>query len=74
MLRPLAAATSLGLAFALALAAVPAAACSPGPDFRVPTNLELAGHADAIVVARVMGTHGTRRASRPRWSSARSPR
>jgi hypothetical protein len=57
MLRPLAAATSLGLAFALALAAVPAAACSPGPDFRVPTNLELAGHADAIVVARVMGTH-----------------
>ena len=46
-----------GLAFALALAAAPAAACSPGPDYRVPTNLELAGHADSIVVARVVGTH-----------------
>jgi hypothetical protein len=46
-------------AAAIALALVPslAAACSPGPDYRVPTNLELAGHADAIVVARVVGTH-----------------
>ena len=46
-----------GLALALALAAAPAAACSPAPDYRVPTNLELAGHADSIVVARVVGTH-----------------
>ena len=45
------------LALALALAAAPAAACSPSADYRVPTNLELAGHADAIVVARVVGTH-----------------
>lgn len=46
-----------GLALALALAAAPAAACSPSADYRVPTNLELAGHADSIVVARVVGTH-----------------
>ncbi len=50
---PLAAA--LGLA--LALAAAPAAACSPAPDYRVPTNLELAGHADTVVLARVTGQH-----------------
>lgn len=48
-------AATLGLA--LALAAAPAAACSPAPDYRVPTNLELAGHADTIVVAGVVGTH-----------------
>jgi hypothetical protein len=42
-------------AAALALAAVPAAACSPAPDYRVPTNLELAGHADSILIARVTG-------------------
>jgi hypothetical protein len=42
---------------ALALAAAPAAACSPSADYRVPTNLELAGHADSIVVAQVVGTH-----------------
>lgn len=40
---------------ALACTPVPAAACSPGRDYRVPTNLELAGHADTIVVARVIG-------------------
>lgn len=53
----LAAGLALAPALALALAAAPAAACSPGPDYRVPTNLELAGHADSIVVARVVGTH-----------------
>lgn len=42
-------------ALALACAALPAAACSPGPGYRVPTNLELAGHADAILIARVVG-------------------
>jgi hypothetical protein len=46
-------------AVALALACAPAAAlaCSPGPDFRAPTNLELAGHAETIVLARVTGQH-----------------
>ena len=46
-------------AAALALAGAPgvAAACSPGPGFRVPTNLELAGHAETIVLARVTGQH-----------------
>jgi hypothetical protein len=53
----LAAGLALAPVLALALAAAPAAACSPAPDYRVPTNLELAGHADAIVVARVVGTH-----------------
>jgi hypothetical protein len=49
--------TYLAAAAALALACAPGAAfaCSPGPDFRVPTNLELAGHADTIVLARVVG-------------------
>jgi hypothetical protein len=42
---------------ALALAAAPAAACSVGADYRMPTNLELAGHADTIVLARVVGAH-----------------
>ncbi len=42
-------------ALVLACAPVAALACSPAPDYRVPTNLELAGHADAIVVARVIG-------------------
>ena len=42
---------------ALALAAAPAAAlaCTPAPGYRVPTNLELAGHAETIVLARVVG-------------------
>jgi hypothetical protein len=46
-------------AVALALACAPAAAsaCSPGPGFRAPTNLELAGHAETIVLARVTGQH-----------------
>jgi hypothetical protein len=42
---------------ALALAPAAAFACSPGPDFRAPTNLELAGHAETIVLARVTGQH-----------------
>ena len=47
----------LAAAAALALVCAPAAAhaCSPGPDFRVPSNLELAGHAETIVLARVVG-------------------
>jgi hypothetical protein len=52
-LRPFVA--TLGLA--LALAAAPAAACSPAPDYRMPTNLELAGHAETIVLGRVTGQH-----------------
>ena len=51
--RPLAAA----LAVTLAIAATPAAACSLGPGYRAPTNLELAGHAETIVLARVTGQH-----------------
>ena len=41
-------------AVAAALAAIPAAACSPVPGYRVPTNLELATEADAIVVGEVV--------------------
>jgi hypothetical protein len=54
-------ATALPLALApvaaamLGLAPVAAAACEPGPGFRAPTNLELAGHAETIVVAKVTG-------------------
>jgi hypothetical protein len=44
-------------AFALAYAPAAARACSPGPGFVVPTNLELAGHADTVVLARVVGAH-----------------
>ena len=44
-------------AVALALAPAAALACSPGPGFRAPTNLELAGHAETIVLARVTGQH-----------------
>ena len=47
----------IAASLALALAAAPAAACSVGADYRVPTNLELAGHADTIVLARVVGAH-----------------
>ena len=43
------------LAVALALAAPPAAACSPGEDTRTPSNLELAAEAPTIVLARVVG-------------------
>jgi hypothetical protein len=39
---------------ALALAPAAAAACSPGADYRVPSNLELAGQAETIVLARVV--------------------
>jgi len=42
------------LALALALAALPAVACEPAPDKRVPSNLELAGEAQAIVLATVV--------------------
>lgn len=43
------------LASAALLASAPALACSPAPGYRVPTNLELAGAADAIVIGRVIG-------------------
>src|SRR5690348_302030 len=36
-------------------AATSAFACSPAPGYRVPTNLELAANADAIVIGRVVG-------------------
>jgi hypothetical protein len=42
------------LAAALAFAAVPVAACSPGPGFRPLTNLELAAAAPTIVLAQVV--------------------
>lgn len=48
--RPILAAVAL----ALSSAALPAAACSPAPDYRVPTNLELAADAQAIVLAKVV--------------------
>jgi hypothetical protein len=48
--RPLAA----SLALALALAGVPAAACSPAPGYSVPSNLELAEQAASIVLGRVV--------------------
>jgi hypothetical protein len=42
------------------LAAAPAAAlaCTPAPGYRVPTNLELAAAADAIVLGQVIGGSG----------------
>lgn len=38
-----------------AIAGAPAAACSPVQGYRVPTNLELAAQADAIVIGQVVG-------------------
>ncbi|KPL69389.1 hypothetical protein SZ64_15500 [Erythrobacter sp. SG61-1L] len=40
---------------ALALLPAPALACSVGNDYRVPTNLELAGDADLILLGKVTG-------------------
>jgi hypothetical protein len=47
------------LVAALALTLVPgvSAACSPEPDYRVPSNLALTGMAETIVLARVTGQH-----------------
>lgn len=42
------------LALALSLAALPAGACSPAPDYRATSNLELTAGAQAIVLARVV--------------------
>jgi hypothetical protein len=42
------------LALALSLRGLPADACTPAPGYRQPTNLELAGEAQAIVLARVV--------------------
>ena len=46
-------------AFAAALCLAPAAAlaCSVDDDYRVPTNLELAGQADTVLLAKVVGAH-----------------
>jgi hypothetical protein len=41
------------LALSLAAAPMAAFACSPAPGYRVPTNLELAGQADLIVLGQV---------------------
>ena len=43
------------LALTLAAAPTAALACSPAPGYRVPTNLELAAEADAIVLGQVVG-------------------
>lgn len=42
-------------AASLAAAPLPASACSVGGDYRVPTNLQLARDAEAIVLGRVVG-------------------
>lgn len=42
------------LALTLSCAALPAAACTPAPGYRAPSNLELAGDAEAIVLAKVV--------------------
>src|SRR5690348_9679187 len=42
------------LALALCAASLPAAACTPTPGYRVPSNLALADDAEAIVLARVV--------------------
>src|SRR4051812_47945459 len=42
-------------ALALALLPAPALGCSVAADYRVPTNLELAAEANAIVVGQVVG-------------------
>ncbi len=49
----------LAFLVSLALAASPAAAaaCTLGAGYRAPTNLELTGHAETIVLARVTGQH-----------------
>ncbi|HEY6817107.1 MAG TPA: hypothetical protein VI168_16335 [Croceibacterium sp.] len=39
---------------ALDFAAFPASACSPGPDYRVPSNLEQVRQAETIVLAQVV--------------------
>ncbi|HWK40634.1 MAG TPA: hypothetical protein VNR60_01765 [Croceibacterium sp.] len=51
---------SIASFFTLALAAAPAAAlaCTPAPGYRVPTNLELAGQADTIVLGQVVPVEG----------------
>jgi hypothetical protein len=51
---------SLASILAVTLAVLPAAAlaCSPAPGYRVPTNLELAAQADAIVLGRVLADEG----------------
>ncbi len=47
--------TLLLAAFAAPVAAVPALACTPAPGYRVPTNLELAADANAIILGQVVG-------------------
>jgi len=45
---------AVGLALALGCASAAAPACSPAPDYRVPTNLELVAGAGTIVLAQVV--------------------
>ena len=45
----------LTLAALAAIMVPPAAACSPAPGARVPTNIELAARADLIFVGKVTG-------------------
>lgn len=45
----------LALAGAALLAAAPAIACTPAPGYHVPTNLELAADANAIILGEVVG-------------------
>lgn len=47
-------AAAAALALALGCAALPAAACSPPPGYRMPSNLELAAAADAILLGKVV--------------------
>ena len=61
-------APKLTAVLSLAFAAVPAAAlaCSPAPGYHVPTNLELARAANAIVLGEVVGGGRPRPAAIPR--------
>jgi len=58
----------IAMGLALTLAPVPALACSVRDDYRVPTNLELAGKADLILLGKVSG--GTEGAGRGADDSA----
>ncbi len=46
---------AMTIAAGVTMLSVPAAACSVGPDYRVPNTIELVKRADAIVIAEVVG-------------------
>lgn len=54
-MRPVAPFLAPFLALSLAAAPLAALACTPAPGYRVPTNLELAGQADLILLGQVTG-------------------